>query len=831
MMDISSNEKIKKAVKDISMRLLRDNIVREKITADYVKYEFFEKSLLENDILITGLIQEQEGLILDLASTKVAADAVDRVMDRWGDRQLFKFDREGLSLDIDGTKGKQIDSVSKKIDFSHLRACLLSLPSNVLNEITISNIIEWLDYSENELIFKEFFRILACGGKLAIDCEDVPFYINFYKHYQKSGNIPVSFTKEIAELEKNIKKHADDCYNFFSPENILDYFLKSKQSNTIYSPELLKAYLEYCGFMNVFSRVRIGEYVAGKLKIDAIKPGLKEIASQSKRVLLTIDSSKFKDLLNFNIFIRNIHNAFNKWNLLLVVNENQDFFRNNIHLKYLSDVMPEELVDYVINIKNTDNFPEIDYPLKHIDSGKPDIFFDNSDVSDAYVFLKDYGININESFVMLDSGYIKKEDRGLILDLIRKDFPYFNQKSLKVLDYDFKGGENSGLSLKMLASIVNLSSFYAGSGFMFELADGLYLPAYDVASGKTNYARINQNTGCNFDVSIIIPVFNNLQYTKNCLNSIFKNHPLSNFEVVVINNGSTDGTKAYLETLNGLDNFIVINNDKNMGYAKASNQGARASRGKYLHFLNNDIIVFKGAIDELVSTAIKEGNKCGAVGSLLLYPDGKIQHAGVVFANNNEECYPYHPYRGMDIFECKDLLAKNTMVYADHNAVTAASILLKKELFFSMNLFDEIYENGFEDVDLCLKLIEVKKRIIFNPRSILIHFEEKTEGRMKNDAQNAFNLSSKWKFKYSYDNNIAAENCNMKILIDDKTLTMQYFYISWLRASENIIDFFLDGGKYGQARDLCNELLAYDRLNIKVYRKKLEIERMLKRLK
>lgn len=824
MIDISSNEKIKEAVEDISRRVLRDNIAREEITVDYINYGFFEKSLLESNILIIRLELRQKSLVLGLISAEVAAETVSQAMAKWDDPGLFKFNAEKLSLDVSGKKDKQSD-------FFNLKTCLLSLPSNCLKEITVINLIEWLDYNENELIFKELFRILACGGKLAIECEDITFYFNFYQYHQKRSSMPANLVKDIVKLEKDIKKRSDDCCNFFSSDNILDYLLKNKQSNTIYSPELLKAYLEYCGFMNVFPKARVGEYVAGKIKVDAVKPGLKDIASLNKRVLLKIGSNKFKDLLSFNVFIRNLHNAFNKWDLLLVVDEKQDFFRNNIHLKYLSNVMPEESVDFVINMDNANSLPKIDYPLKHIDSGKPDIFFDNGDVSAAYEFLRDYGINVNEPFIILDYEYVKKEEQDLILNLSKKDFPYFNLYGFKVLNYDFKGGENSGLSLKMLASIINLSSFYAGSGFMFELADGLYVPAYDVVSGRTNYVRRNRDTECAaYDVSVIIPVFNNLEYTKNCLNSIFQHHPLSDFEIIVINNGSTDSTMAYLKTFNFLSNFIVINNDKNMGYAKACNQGAGASKGKYLHFLNNDTIVFKGAIDELVGTALKEGDKCGAVGSLLLYPDGTIQHAGVVFTDTGDAYSPYHPYKNMDIFESKDLLAKNMMVYTDYSAVTAASILLTKEIFFSLNLFDEIYENGFEDVDLCLKIIEAKKKIIFNPRSILVHFEAKTEGRSKHDTKNAIKLVNKWKFRYLYDNHIVAEHCNVKVFVDDNTLIVKYFYISFLMASESIIDSLLDDGDYRQAYNLCSELLVYDRLNIKLYRKKLKIEKLIKKV-
>ena len=821
MIDISIEENIGKAVEKISERLAYDSIVNEEISADYLNFNAFEKKLTLNRILITKFEPIAKSVIITLTSLDVAAHAIKEALDAINNPSVFKFDPEKISLDIDGSRA---DNSKEKLNFLYIKTCLLSLPFNLLKEITVKNIIELYDYNENEFIFKEFFRILACGGKLFIECEDLPFYFDFYNEYKKFRPESINSIGKIIEYERNIKESADNLYNFFSSENIFDYFLKNKKSNCVYSHELLKSYLEYCGFISVFPKVSVGEYIAGKIKMEALKSGLKEFASLPKRVLLKISSNEFEDLLSFSVFIRNLHNAFNNWDLLLVTDNNIDFFENNIYLKYLSNVIPEESVDYVIVPESGNNLPEVDYPLKRIDSGKPDIFFDDNDVASAYEFLRGYGININEHFIILDGDYIKAEEED-VLNLIKEDFPYLNLNDLKILNYSFKNGENGGLSLKMLASIINLSSFYAGGGFMFELADGLYVPSYNKESNKVNYKRRDEYG--NYDVSIIIPVFNNLEYTKNCLTAIFKNHPLVNFEIIVINNASTDGTQDYLKIFSHLDNFIVIDNSINLGYAKACNQGAKVSRGEYLYFLNNDTVIFKGAIDELVNTIKKAGGECGAAGSLLLYPDGKIQHAGVVFTGHGGVALPYHTYRGMDIFGCKNLYAKNTLIYKSYNAITAASILLKKELFFSVNLFDEIYKNGFEDVDLCLKLREIKKYITFNPKSMVIHFEEKTEGRRKFKNENQFYLMNKWKFKYIYDDYIFAEECNLKLYINPINLSINYYSISELRKSENNVDLYFDSGNYQQALELCDNVLIYDRLNIKAYRNKLEIERKL----
>lgn len=824
MIDISVKENMGKSVEKIKERLTHEDIVNEEISADYLKFGSFKEKLVENNILITKLERGLKSVILTLVSTDIAVSAVNEAMFAAGGPPVLKFDPETLSLDIDG---KRSDGSHGKLDFLYFKTCLLSLPFNLLKEITVKNIIEKFDYNENEFIFKEFYRLISCGGKLSIECEDIPFYVNFYNRYEKIRSKSIDAIGEIAEYEKIIKKSANEQYNFFSTENMLDYFLKNNKFNSTYSSELLKAYLEYCGFVNVFPKTAIGEYAAGKIKINAVKLGLKELASMPKRVLLKMNSDKFEDLLSFSVFIRNLHNAFNKWDLLFVIDKNRDFFKNNIYLKYLSGVMPEESVDYTIDIENVNSLPEIDYRLKHIDSGKPDVFSDNDNIIAAYKFLENHDIKTNEPFLILDGEYIKAEEQGPILNLTAKDFPYFNLNDFKILSFNFKGGNDSGLSLKIIAEIVNMSSFYAGGGFMFKLADGLCVPSYDLMSDKANYSRGDE--GGDYDVSIIIPVFNNIKYTINCLTSIFKNHPLVNFEIIVVNNASTDGTENYLNGLSRLNNFTVINNNVNLGYAKACNQGAEASRGRYLHFLNNDMIVFKGAIDELVNTALKTGDRFGAAGSLLLYSDGKIQHAGVVFVSIGGIVSPYHQYKGMDIFECKELCAKNTIMYEKYNAVTAASVLLKKELFLSINSFDEIYKNGFEDVDLCLKIKEAQKDIIFNPKSMLVHFEEKTTGRRRYDIENGYHLLDKWQFRYSADDYIFAENCDFKIFKNYLHSNVKYYTIRDLKKSENDIRLCLDNGDYKRAAELCDDILTYDKLDIRAYRKKMDLEKLIEK--
>lgn len=236
-----------------------------------------------------------------------------------------------------------------------------------------------------------------------------------------------------------------------------------------------------------------------------------------------------------------------------------------------------------------------------------------------------------------------------------------------------------------------------------------------------------------FACSIIIPVFNNLELTQQCLTALASATTGVDYEVILIDNGSTDGTAAFLQTLQG--DVRIIQNNENLGFAKACNQGAKAARGKYLIFLNNDTIPQPDWLGPLVQE-VEEHPEVGVVGSKLLYPDGTIQHAGVVFMR--EGLCPYHIYQKMPA----DSPAVNRR--REFQAVTAACLLIRRDLFEAVGGFDEAFVNGFEDVDLCLKVCRRGAQVVYQPRSVLIHLEGQTLGRKAGEADNYRLLRERW---------------------------------------------------------------------------------------
>jgi len=237
-------------------------------------------------------------------------------------------------------------------------------------------------------------------------------------------------------------------------------------------------------------------------------------------------------------------------------------------------------------------------------------------------------------------------------------------------------------------------------------------------------------------VSIIIPVYNQAQFTRNCLNALFNNTP-EPYEIIIVDNGSTYDTTILLKQYEG--RVRVIRNAQNQGFARACNSGAEAAHAPLLLFLNNDTEVQPGWLPPLLAMASRP--TVGAVGSRLLFPDGSIQHAGVLIVERRGvvSLLPRHPFIGENQAEASPVKATSMQ------AVTAACMLVKAEDFDDVGGFDNAYWNGCEDVDLCFKLAQLGKKVVYEPSSVVVHHEgksghERTVAITTNNAR----LRSRW---------------------------------------------------------------------------------------
>jgi GT2 family glycosyltransferase len=216
--------------------------------------------------------------------------------------------------------------------------------------------------------------------------------------------------------------------------------------------------------------------------------------------------------------------------------------------------------------------------------------------------------------------------------------------------------------------------------------------------------------------TVIVPVHNRSSLTRGCLTALLRESTHIEFETVVVDDGSTDDTSEILAEFSA---FVrVVRHAESRGFAAAANSGVWASAGQYLVFLNNDTIPTRGWIDNLVAYADAHQH-VAVVGSKLLYPDDTIQHAGVAITI---ERIPRHIYLGFP----GDHPATNRS--RPFQAVTAAATLIRREAFESAQGFDESFVNGYEDIDLCLRLGEQGAKVHYCHQSVLHHLEKATRG-------------------------------------------------------------------------------------------------------
>ena len=139
--------------------------------------------------------------------------------------------------------------------------------------------------------------------------------------------------------------------------------------------------------------------------------------------------------------------------------------------------------------------------------------------------------------------------------------------------------------------------------------------------------------------SIVIPVHNKAALTRQCLDAIYEHPPEVDHEVLVVDDASTDETAEMLAGYGDAVRHVRL--ERNSGFATACNTGAEAAQGEYLVFLNNDTIAQPAWLDALAAYA--DRTDAAVVGSKLLFPDGTVQHAGVVFGFQGD---PLHLYAG-----------------------------------------------------------------------------------------------------------------------------------------------------------------------------------------
>jgi len=240
-------------------------------------------------------------------------------------------------------------------------------------------------------------------------------------------------------------------------------------------------------------------------------------------------------------------------------------------------------------------------------------------------------------------------------------------------------------------------------------------------------------------VSVIIPTRDHASILRNCIQGLLEKTDYSNFEIIVMDNGSQEkDALVYLDQLEKEMNIRVMHDDRPFNYSRLNNNAACQAKGDFLLFMNNDVAVIEaGWLGSMVAAAL-DGNT-GAVGAKLLYKDSRAQHVGVVTGIYEVagHLYRFTPdsdggYFGLTLFE------KNV------SAVTGACILVSRSVFWKVGGFDEKNLTvSFNDVDLCLKILDAGYEVVYTPYAKLYHLESLSRGEDITKAQREQNYQER----------------------------------------------------------------------------------------
>lgn len=243
--------------------------------------------------------------------------------------------------------------------------------------------------------------------------------------------------------------------------------------------------------------------------------------------------------------------------------------------------------------------------------------------------------------------------------------------------------------------------------------------------------------------SIVIPVYNQFGYTYNCLKSIIQNTNDVEYEVIIGDDCSTDITQKITEIV---DNIVVAKTDTNVRFLRNCNHAAKLARGKYILFLNNDTQVLPNWLSSLVEL-IERKDDIGMVGSKLLYPDGTLQEAGGIIWGDGH-AWNYGNGQSPDKPEF------NYVKEVDY--ISGAAIMIRKTLWEEIGGFDELFNPAYcEDSDLAFEVRKHGYKLMYQPLSMVVHFEGKSNGTdlssgvKKYQVENQIKLKEKWSQEFA----------------------------------------------------------------------------------
>lgn len=257
------------------------------------------------------------------------------------------------------------------------------------------------------------------------------------------------------------------------------------------------------------------------------------------------------------------------------------------------------------------------------------------------------------------------------------------------------------------------------------------------------------------EVSIIIPVFNQIKLVVESLLSIVQNTETIEYEVIIVDDASIEESANILLDIK---NLVYIKNDINLGFIETCNRGARIARGNYVVFLNNDVQVCKDWLRHLLET-IKSDDTVGVVGPKIIFPEGRLQEAGALLRADGR-------VRMIGLYSNPKQERFNYVREVEY--CSGVCMLLKRQYFLDIGGFNTDYRPAYcEDVDLCFRIRKDGYRIIYNPSSVIVHHLSSTTNLMDDNYKHKYAIRNTQRFVENWQ----------KELDDLKKIKMIAFYL------------------------------------------------------
>ncbi len=600
--------------------------------------------------------------------------------------------------------------------------------------------------------------------------EDWDFWIRFSRHFEFK-HLPKVTSEFRFRLDKS-SMTGQIRHDFLRTANIIYKRYKKLTEN---NPKIVNAQKRFLQSLKNSIKESNDDKVL-KPKIDRTSQYMKRMASStSKREVWEKESSNWKILPKFSLFVilkeselealadtldSLVQQIYGNWKLKVIS-----------HLSCVSPIFDE--YDELTWIQTQDNFWDV--INKHAFSDNTDwlLFLRAGDRLHPHSLASLTNIinrNFNVKFIYSDHDLICDEEYrephfkpDINLDLLRStDYikrAFFIKKEL----FQKIEGFNSKLRLTETYDLILRTYDELSEKEIFHIEDVLIslsekekltseeLELKKVASKLAIQNHLNRNGlktqvidgnlpdtfRCIYDykdeplISILIPTKDQVNLLRTCIKSLLQKTRYKNFEILIIDNDSEDvNTINFLKKIEEEYPSIIkiINYNEPFNYSEANNIGARHAKGEYLLFLNNDTeIIQENWLNILLSYC--QRSEIGAVGARLLFPDGSLQHAGVICGLYGDAG---HPFVGASLDDPGYM--NRLQVDQNFSAVTAACMLVKREAFEKVGGFDqEKYQLNFSDVDFCLSLQKAGYKTVWTPHVSLVHHTNATQRSLAED--------------------------------------------------------------------------------------------------